>query len=391
MIIDHRKDALDAEAAMALATEIRAKARALGFDHIGFAPAQISERDQARLEQMIAQGEYGSMGWMANRVEQRRDPKALWQAVRSVLVLGVNYGPGLDPLKLLEAPDRGVISVYARHKDYHDLIKKRLKQLGRWLVAEAGGDIKVFVDTAPVLEKALAAQTVLGWQGKHSNLVSRHFGSWLFLGEIFTTLDLPPDAAEKDHCGRCHSCMTICPTQAITRPYHVEAQRCISYLTIEHDGPIPHEFREALGNHIYGCDDCLAVCPWNKFAQITKEPALRPRAELMAPHLVDFLSLDDPAFRNLFSGSPIKRSGRRRFLRNVLIALGNSGEADAVPAMMPCLTDSEPLIRGAAIWALSRLMSASAFQKLREETASQDDDPTVRTEWERADSLTTTL
>lgn len=331
------------------------QAREIGFDAVGIAPPAIADRDRQRLAELVAGEEYGSMTWMASRVEQRGDPRTLWPDVRSVITLGINYGPERDPLALLDEPDRGAISVYAHHKDYHDLVKKRLKRLGRWLIEQAGGDIKVFVDTAPVPEKALAALSGLGWQGKHSNLVSRNFGSWLFLGEIYTTLELAPDPVEKDHCGRCSRCIDACPTGAITAPYRLEPRRCISYLTIEHDGPIPEDMAAAMGNRIYGCDDCLAVCPWNRFAQISKEAAFQPREELVGPALRSFLSMDEAAFRAFFAGSPVKRSGRRRILRNVLIALANAGDREALPEIRALLNDDEPLIRDAAARALRTL------------------------------------
>ena len=337
-----------------LKQRLAAYAREIGFDAVGFAEASVGPREQARLDELIERGEYGTMGWMAARAEERRDPKALWGAVRSVIVLGTNYGPKQPALSLLDHPERANISVYARNKDYHDIVKRRLKQLARWLIAEAGGDVKVFVDTAPVMEKALAARSALGWQGKHTNLVSRQFGSWLFLGEVFTTLEIAPDGPEADHCGRCTACQTACPTDAFPAPYKLDPRRCLSYLTIEHDGPIPEEFRAAMGNRIYGCDDCLAVCPWNKFASATRELAFIPRAELTAPRLADFLDFTDADFRAFFSGSPIKRIGRSRFLRNVLIALGNSGRADLIEKARPLAVDPDPVVAEAAGWCLSR-------------------------------------
>jgi len=334
---------------------IEDKAREIGFDAVGFAPVQLTEREGARLRQFVAKGENGDMGWMAERLEHRSSPQGLWPDVKSVIVLGTNYGPAHDPLSDLENKDRGVISVYARNRDYHDLVKKRLKQLARWLVETAPQsektEVKVFVDTAPVMEKPVAAKTAVGWQGKHTNLVSKDFGSWLFLGEVFTTLDLAPDEPHRDQCGSCTACQDICPTNAFPEPYKLDARRCISYLTIEHKGHIPEEFREAIGNRIYGCDDCLAVCPWNKFAQRTEELAFLPRAELTAPRLADFLDLDDAAFRALFTASPIKRIGRDRFLRNVLIGIGNSGDASVLPKVAPLLEDESELVREMAVWA----------------------------------------
>jgi epoxyqueuosine reductase len=295
------------------------------------------------------------MGWLADKAAWRGNPAAMWPDVRSVIMLGVNYGPDEDPLAVLRQRSCGGISVYARSDDYHDIIKPRLKSLGRWLIDKAGGDVKVFVDTAAVMEKPLAAAAGIGWQGKHTNLVSRQFGSWLFLGAIFTTLDLPPDAAEDDHCGNCHACLDICPTAAFPAPYRLDARRCISYLTIEHKGVIPRELRAPIGNRIYGCDDCLAVCPWNKFAVVGHEAKLAARTELRAPRLADLARLDDAAFRALFTKSPVKRLGRTRFIRNVLIAIGNSGDADLADEAQRLLGDASPLVRGMAVWALGRL------------------------------------
>ena len=342
-----------------LRPSIEAKAKEIGFDAVGFAPAQLTERESTRLRQFVANGEHGEMGWMAERLEQRSSPQGLWPEVKSVIVLGTNYGPSHNPLDDLAHKDRAVISVYARNRDYHDLIKKRLKQLARWLVDINPSDVKVFVDTAPVMEKAIAAKSTVGWQGKHTNLVSNEFGSWLFLGEIFTTLNLTPDNPHKDQCGSCTACQDICPTDAFPAPYTLDARRCISYLTIEHKGHIPEELREAIGNRIYGCDDCLAVCPWNKFAQRTEEHAFLPRAELTAPRLADFLDLDDAGFRALFTASPIKRIGRDRFLRNVLIGIGNSGDESVIPKVKPLLEDESELVRAMAVWAAGKLSELS--------------------------------
>ena len=292
---------------------------------------------------------------MAATAERRGDPRALMPEVRSVIMLGLNYGSGGDPLAILQARERGAISVYAQGDDYHEIIKPKLKALARWLVANAGGDVKVFVDTAALMEKPLAMAAGLGWQGKHTNLVSREFGSWLFLGAILTTLDLPVDAAEPDHCGTCRSCLDVCPTAAFPAPYRLDARRCISYLTIEHKGPIPRDLRRAMGNRIYGCDDCLAVCPWNKFAQAGREAKLAARGALRAPHLADLARLDDAGFRALFAKSPVKRTGRDRFIRNVLTAIGNSGDASLAREAERLLDDPSPLVRGAAVWALGQL------------------------------------
>lgn len=305
--------------------------------------------------EFLSLGAHGDMAWLKANAERRADPRALWPQVRSIVMLGLNYGPDDDPLAILKDRVRGDISVYARGDDYHDLIKPRLKNLGRWLIDNAGGDIKVFVDTAPVMEKPLAAAAGLGWQGKHTNLVSRQLGSWLFLGAIFTTLDLPPDEAERDHCGTCRACLDVCPTAAFPAPYRLDARRCISYLTIEHKGAIPRELRPLMGNRIYGCDDCLAVCPWNKFAQSGREMKLAARDSLRAARLADLARLDDAAFRALFAKSAIKRIGRARFIRNVLIAIGNSGDASLVEETERLLDDESPLVRGAAVWALGRL------------------------------------
>jgi epoxyqueuosine reductase len=333
-----------------------------------------------RLREFLAVGAHGDMAWMATNAKRRADPRALWPEVRSIVMLGVNYGPSDDPLEVLQRRERGGISVYARGDDYHELIKPRLKALARWLIESAGGDIKVFVDTAPVMEKPLAAAAGLGWQGKHTNLVSRQFGSWLFLGAIFTTLDLPPDAPESDHCGHCHACLDICPTAAFPAPYRLDARRCISYLTIEHKGPIPRELRPLMGNRIYGCDDCLAVCPWNKFAQAGREAKLAAREALRAPLLAELARLDDSAFRGLFSKSPVKRIGRARFVRNVLIAIGNSGDTALASEAERLLDDASPLIRGAAVWALGRL-DRVRFDRCAAARGGGEADPDVIAEW----------
>ena len=306
-------------------------ARSRGFDVVGITRPDAAPVAKQRLHDYLAQGGHGDMEWMAANAERRGDPRALWGEVRSVIMLGLNYGPDHDPLAILQHRDRGAISVYAQGDDYHEIIKPRLKAVARWLVAEAGGDVKVFVDTAAVMEKPLAQAAGLGWQGKHTNLVSREFGSWLFLGAIFTTLDLPADDAQPDSCGTCRACLDVCPTAAFPAPYRLDARRCISYLTIEHKGPIPRELRPLMGNRIYGCDDCLAVCPWNKFAQAGREAKLAARESLRAPKLAELARLDDAAFRALFAKSPVKRTGRDRFIRNVLIAIGNSGDASLAP------------------------------------------------------------
>jgi epoxyqueuosine reductase len=324
------------------------------------------------------------MHWMADTAARRGNPRALWPQVNSVIMLGLNYDQGDDPLAILQRLDRGAISAYAQADDYHDVIKPRLKALARWLLGQAGGDVKVFVDTAAVMEKPLAAAAGLGWQGKHTNLVSRQFGSWLFLGAIFTTLDLPPDPPEDDHCGSCRACLDICPTAAFPEPYRLDARRCISYLTIEHKGPIPRGLRAAMGNRIYGCDDCLAVCPWNKFARAGREMKLAARTELRAPLLAELARLDDPAFRRLFRNSPVKRTGRERFVRNVLVAIGNSGDRTLADEPLRLLDDPSGLVRGAAVWALSRLMPPQSFATLAAARHLQESDPLVAEEWTAA-------
>lgn len=364
---------------IALKAALAAEARANGFSTIGIADPNAIEGARERLQAFLDAGSHGDMDWLANEPARRASPKVLWSDVRSVIMLGMNYGPDENPLALLAQKTRGNISVYARGDDYHDLIKKRLKVVARWLIAQAGGDVKVFVDTAAVMEKPLAHAAGLGWQGKHTNLVSREFGSWLFLGAIFTTLDLPRDDADVNHCGSCQSCLDICPTNAFPAPYRLDARKCISYLTIEHKGAIPREHRQAIGNRIYGCDDCLSVCPWNKFAQEGHEAKLVARDELRAPSLAELSRLDDVSFRTLFTKSPVKRIGRDRFMRNVLIAIGNSGDAALASDARRLLDDQNPLVRGAAVWALSRLLPHAEFSELA--NASDDNDEDVRGEW----------
>lgn len=358
-----------------LAARIREKALTLGFDAIGFCPAHLGPEVRNRLTDFLAQGYHGEMGWLADRVDQRAHPQALWPEARSVIAIGLSYAPEGDALATLRKPECGNISVYARHRDYHDLIKGMLKHLAQFVVKE-GRDalnvsaqsqhatdtpqVKVFVDTAPVAEKPLAAQAGLGWQGKHTNLVSRTQGSWLFLGEIYTTLDLPPSPPSGGSCGSCTRCLTACPTQAFPEPYKMDARRCISYLTIEHAGPIPLALRPAIGTHIYGCDDCLAVCPWNRFAQVSRQIKLQPRPDLIAPELATLSQLDDAAFRQMFSGSPIKRIGRNRFIRNVLIAIGNSKQPALLPHAQTLTSDADPIVAEAAQWATTRLMDQQA-------------------------------
>jgi len=337
---------------MNLREAIREKALALGFDAVGFARAALAERAREDLAAYLAAGYHGDMGWLAARAAERASPTGLWPAAKSVVVLGVNYGPEEDPRAALADPGAGVISVYARGRDYHDLVKKRLKALGRWIAATFSGELKVFVDTAPVMEKPLAQQAGLGWQGKHTNLVSPRFGSWLFLGEIYLDRELEPDPPGSDRCGTCTRCLEACPTGAFPAPYRLDARRCISYLTIEHKGQIPEELRPLMGNRIYGCDDCLAVCPWNKFARPTPHPELRGAH---TGRLAELALLDDAAFRARFSGSPVKRVGRDRFVRNVLVAIGNSGDRSLAPIAARLLGDGSPLVREMAEWALARL------------------------------------
>jgi epoxyqueuosine reductase len=361
--------------------DLAREALSLGFDCIGITdPAAIGDAGK-HFHNFIEAGGHGDMDWLAARPERRADPRVLWPGVRSIIMLGVNYGPDENPLAVLQQRSRGAISVYAQGDDYHELIKKRLKALARWLVATSGGEVKVFVDTAAVMEKPLAQAAGLGWQGKHTNLVSREFGSWLFLGAIFTTLDLPRDEADIDHCGSCRACLDICPTNAFPAPYKLDARRCISYLTIESKGPIPREFRKAIGNRIYGCDDCLAACPWNKFAQTGREIKLAARENFRAPQLSELARLDDLGFRELFAKSPVKRVGRNRFIRNVLIAIGNSEDASLADAAKRLLGDESPLVRGAAVWALSQLMGGKEFERLAADESLREADDSVRAEW----------
>jgi epoxyqueuosine reductase len=361
----------------------REAARA-GFDAVAVTTPDAIPLAPGRLRQFVDEGFHGSMGWIAETLERRSDPSTLWPDVRSIIVVAMNYGPDRDPRDVLARADRGAISVYAQNRDYHDVMKGRLKEMAGRIVARAGGDVKVFVDTAPVMEKPLAEAAGIGWQGKHSNLVSRDFGSWLFLGSIFTTADIPADPAEVDHCGSCRACLDVCPTDAFPAPYRLDARRCISYLTIENKGPIPVEFRAAIGNRIYGCDDCLAVCPWNKFASQASEAKLSARDDLREPELADLLALDDAAFRALFSGSPVKRIGRNRFLRNVLIAAGNSADVSLAEACQMLLSDASPLVRGAAVWALSRLLDAAELRLLQHDRAERETDNEVLAEWAAA-------
>ena len=364
---------------------IAQEAKALGFDACGFAPARLAGETGERLERAVENRHHATMAWLADTLERRKSPERMWSGARSAILLGMNYGPDTDPLVTLDRKDKATISVYARNRDYHDVIKGRLKTLAGKVAARTGADVKVFVDTAPLMEKPLAASAGIGWQGKHTNLVSRDFGSWLFLGAILTEAMIEPDEPETDHCGSCRACLDICPTDAFPAPYRLDARRCISYLTIEHDGPIAHEFRAAMGNRIYGCDDCLAVCPWNKFAAEGREAKLAARDDLAAPDLAFLATLDDAGFRKFFSGSPIKRIGRDRFIRNVLIAIGNAGGDSGLPeladAARPLLADPDPTVRGAAVWALSRLLTDDELRRLEPD---DEADATVREEWRLA-------
>lgn len=366
-----------------LSAFVRAESTAHGFDLCRITrPDAIPEAGQ-RLGEFIDAGRHGTMDWMAETRDRRGDPRTLWSDVKSVVVFGLNYGPDEDPRGILEKPDKAAISVYAQNRDYHDVIKGRLKEIATRFAARAGADVKVFVDTAPVMEKPLAAAAGLGWQGKHTNLVSRVHGSWLFLGTMFTTADLVVDVAESDHCGTCRACLDICPTAAFPAPYQIDARRCISYLTIEHKGPIDPDLRPLIGNRIYGCDDCLAVCPWNKFANSASEMKLKAREDLKEPSIAFLLTLDDAAFRAFFSGSPVKRIGRDRFIRNVLIAAGNSGIPEFIAQCRLLAADPSPVVRGMAVWALSRLMEAGEFSAFAAQRADERDDG-VLNEWRLA-------
>jgi epoxyqueuosine reductase len=361
---------------------IRKAALDLGFDAVGFAPPALAREARQNLAEFLARGYHGDMGWLAARADQRAAPEVLWPEVKTVVVLALNYAPEDAALAGLAARSSGNISVYARGRDYHEVMKSRLKALARKIEAEAPGPLKLFVDTAPVMEKPLAMNAGIGWQGKHTNLVSRDYGSWLFLGEIYLSIALAPDAPEADHCGACHACLDACPTQAFPAPYQLDARLCISYLTIEHKGHIPEELRPAIGNRLYGCDDCLAACPWNKFAQTARETRLSARAE--APALAALAVLDDAGFRARFAGTPLKRTGRDRFVRNVMIAIGNSGDASLAPLAVDRLDDASPLVRAMAVWALRQLIAPEARARLGATHAAVESDPDVRAEWAKA-------
>ena len=363
--------------------DLIARAKSLGFDICQITQAKLSSEIGENLEKSVELNRHATMEWMETTLERRKTPTAMWSEAKTAIMLGMNYGPDSDPLQTLEQKSKATISVYARNRDYHDIIKGKLKTLASGLASQTTEDVKVFVNTAPLMEKPLAKQAGLGWQGKHTNLVSREFGSWLFLGSILTKAELPADEPEADHCGSCQSCLDICPTNAFPAPYQLDANRCISYLTIEHDGAIPHEFREAMGNRIYGCDDCLAVCPWNKYAQETSELKLKAREDLLAPDLAELASLDDAEFRAKFSGSPIKRIGRDKFLRNVMIAVGNSQDQTLKALALKNIKDENPMVRGASVWALSRLEEQEAFTNIRMKALDSETDETVRDEWNK--------
>ncbi|MBT6036754.1 MAG: tRNA epoxyqueuosine(34) reductase QueG [Kordiimonadaceae bacterium] len=353
----------------------------VGFDAVRFTyPAGLEQKAQY-FDTFLEKSRHGEMTWMEQKVDRRKSPLTLWPDVKSIIMIGMNYGPGTDPLKFLENQNSGNISVYALGKDYHDVVKKRLKQVARKIHQDFGEEVKVFVDTAPVMEKPLAEKSGLGWQGKHTNLVSRGFGSWLFLGSIFTTLEIEPDEAQKDNCGSCQACLDICPTKAFPAPYQLDARRCISYLTIEFKGHIDLEFRKAMGNRIYGCDDCLSVCPWNKYAVKTNEPHYYPRIELDHPRLDDLAALDDATFRRFFSGSPVKRIGRDYFIRNVLIAVGNSENKSYIPLLCSKLEEKSPLIRAMAVWALKQLCTVREFGEFKNQYTNLESDVDVQKEW----------
>jgi epoxyqueuosine reductase len=375
----------DASPAGRLKGALAARAHALGFDAFGVARPDAIPLAPERLRAWIEAGRHGDMDWMAQRTHQRADPAALWPALRSVIMLGVSHAPDTDPMADLAHVSRASLSVYARRRDYHEVIKGRLKELAGWFAGKAGADVKVFVDTAPVMEKPLAAAAGLGWQGKHTVLVSRMHGSWLFLGAIFTTAELPADAPGRDHCGSCRRCLDICPTDAFPAPYQLDARRCVAYLTIEHKGPIDRELRAGIGNRVFGCDDCLAVCPWNRFAQASRDARLALRQDLRLMKLDDLARLDDAAFRKLFAGTPVKRTGRDRFLRNVMIAIGNSGDPTLAAAARDRLADPSPLVRAMAVWALARLDPAAARERIQGALA-RETDPHVRAEWQAAAS-----
>ncbi len=366
-----------------LKATITERAKAEGFDAVGFAPASAPPSQEKDLSIFLQNGFHGEMGWMAETQSRRASPDAMWDGARSAIVLGLNYGSGQDPLARLRQRTAGNISVYAQGHDYHDVIKKKLKRIAGWLARAHRCEVKVFVDTAPLMEKPLAERAGIGWQGKHTNLVSRELGSWFFLGAILTDLDIAPDEPHEEHCGNCRACLDICPTNAFTAPHRIDARRCISYLTIEHKGHIPAEFRDKMGNRIYGCDDCLAVCPWNKFAQAGRETKLAAREELKGPLLANLAALDDAGFRALFRASPVKRIGRDRFVRNVLIGIGNSSDEALAAVAESLLEDGSPLVRAMAVWALSQLAASEHWQRTKADHQTMETDQAVRAEWDR--------
>jgi epoxyqueuosine reductase len=363
-----------------ISAAIKQKAQALGFDAIGVASAQLAWPAGARLQEYLREGRHGDMDWMAQ--ERREHPQALWAEAKSAILVGQSYASADDAIALLQEKHSGLVSAYAARRDYHEVVKGKLKQLAQWLAHETHAEVKVFVDTAPLMEKPLAQRAGLGWQGKHTNLVSREHGSWLFLGAILSATEIAPDAAEQDHCGSCSACLDVCPTNAFPAPYQLDARRCLAYLTIEHKGQIPREFRQALGNRVFGCDDCLAVCPWNKFAQTSREARMAMRDELRLAPLAELAALDDAAFRVRFAGTPVKRTGRDRFVRNVACAIGNSADAALAPVAEQLTADSSPLVRGMAVWATRRLLDAEAFERLKSARATREEDPSVAEEWD---------
>jgi epoxyqueuosine reductase len=364
-----------------LCAALTARAKAEGLSDPKICSASLTKEVGKHLADFLAQNHHGTMDWMQDRVEQRKSPDALWPEAKTAIIFAQDYGQDLDTLQRLDAKDEGVISVYALNRDYHDIFKGKLKRIAQWFASTAQADVKVFVDTAPLMEKPLAEQAGLGWQGKHTNLVSRELGSWFFIGTILTTADLPHTEPEQDHCGTCTACLDICPTKAFPAPRQLDARRCISYLTIEHKGHIAEEFRKPIGNRIYGCDDCLAVCPWNKFAETSNEIKLKARDDLIAPKLADLLQLDNTSFRKLFTASPVKRIGRDRFIRNCLIAAGNSGDQTLVPGIEKLLRDASPLVRAMAVWAIRQLLNEDVLHRLREQHATQEADVSVIEEW----------
>ena len=369
-----------------LKDRLKDKAHALGFDAVGITRAALPVAVQQELEDFVAAGLHGTMDWMATTLDRRKDPRALWPEARTAIVCAMNYGPPPDvkPLSRIRQRDRGIISVYALGRDYHDVVKGRLKHLAQWFVAQTRAAVKVFVDTAPLMEKPLAEQAGIGWAGKHTCILSRQWGNWLFLGVILTTFEMDPDVPASAHCGSCRRCLDICPTGAFLGPRRIDARRCISYLTIEHKGPIPRALRPLMGNRIFGCDDCLAVCPWNRFARMTREERFLPREALLDPPLAELAGLDDAAFRKRFARTPVRRAGRERFVANVVIAMGNSGLPTLIDVVMERLSDESPLVRAMAVWSLSRLMDRRDFLALEQARMEQDADPLVRAEWQAA-------